>query len=103
MNSKLEKTLGMAFISKNLIVGQDNINMLNYKKIKVIIYQEDISAKYLNFLKNTISNALEDENNVIFHEVEKEVLTRAIGIKNAKIVCLTNKPFARKIIELIKE
>lgn len=102
MNSKLEKTLGMAYISKNLIVGQDNINSLNYKKIKIVIFQEDLSEKYLNFLKNTIENVV-DDHKVIFHQVENGLLTRAIGIKNAKIVCLTNKPFSKKIIELIKE
>lgn len=98
MESKLEKTLGMAYISKNLIVGQDNINQLNYNKIKVIIYQSDLSLKYLKFLKNTTEGK-----DIIFYEVAQGVLQRAIGIKNAKIVCLTNKPFSKKIIDLIKE
>lgn len=98
MENNLAKTLGLAFISKNLVVGQDNINKLNYNKIKVIIYANDLSEKYLRFLKNTT-----EDKEIVFKEVEVDLLPTALGIKNAKICAVTNKAFSRKIIELIKE
>ena len=94
MKSKLDNTLGMAFISKNLFVGQDNINKLNFNKLKVVLYDEEISEKYINFLMKVNS-----ERKIKYYKLNRDVIANAIGIKNAKVCAITQKSFAKKIIE----
>lgn len=98
MKDKLAKTLGLAYISKNLVLGQDNINKLNFNKLKVVIYQSDLSEKYLSFLKK-----VNTEREIKYIEVEEGFLAETLGIKNAKICALTNKAFTKKVLEMSGE
>lgn len=98
MNNKLASTLGLAYISNSLHVGQDNINRLNYNKLKIVIFDKTISKKYIEFLKK-----INSERDIIFYEVDENFISSSIGIKNAKLCAITKKSFTKKVIEIIGE
>ncbi len=92
-------TLGIAYISKNMVLGQDDVvNSIRKNKVALVIISNDSSDN----TKKKLWDKCKYYNIKIIEVNDEGQLAKSIGKKKIKVMGIKNKKLADKIYEQIK-
>lgn len=97
--NKAYSTLGIAYISKNLVLGQDEvINAIRKQRISLVLIS---SSSSMNTQKVVSDKCKYYEVNFLIINDNMQ-MAKAIGKKNIKVLAIKNKKLANNIYNQIK-